>query len=371
MVDVELVPFDPHKATGAEGKRFHAFRRLRHREWEPDDPIRSDSNVETSLRQPEIQWHEERVAAITSDQEEQVGALWFEIAKEESPDYEENKHLAWSHVEVLSPYRRRGVGARLLAEAVRLAKLNGRSLLIGWSDEEDGKAFVEAIGAEVAQRSRESRLYLDRLDWGMIERWAAEGPERSPSTTLRFFDNHIPKESIEDFTEVLSESFNQMPRDALKRGDWIITPKSIRQFESEFKEMGAHRLTAATFEATGKISGLTEMGYFPEEEWLIHQYMTGVRPPHRSRGLGKWLKAAMLLKLREEFPQVRVVSTANATTNAPMLDINVRLGFKLHREAVIAQIPVEEAEAYLHGRSDYGRGTQVRTRRDSNPGSPA
>ncbi len=95
---------------------------------------------------------------------------------------------------------------------------------------------------------------------------------------------------------------------------------------------------------------MTEMGYFPDEEYLIHQYMTGVRVPHRGRGLGKWLKAAMLLRVREEFPQVKVVVTGNATSNAPMLSINQRLGFKPHREGAAYQISVDGLEEYLGSR---------------------
>ncbi len=138
-----------------------------------------------------------------------------------------------------------------------------------------------------------------------------------------------------------------MPRDDLQRGDWAITPQAIRQWEREFQEVAAYRLSALTFEADGRISGLSEMGYYPEEEWLIHQYMTGVRLPYRGRGLGKWLKAAMLLRVREEFPKVKVVVTGNATSNAPMLGINVRLGFRPHREGLLAQINVEKATEYL------------------------
>lgn len=348
MVEIEIVPFDPHGAPRAEWTRFHRFRRLRHQEREPEDPIRGDANVEASMRQPEIQWKETQAAAINAeDPEEQVGILWLEVVKEESPDYEENKHMAWAYVEVLAPHRRQGIGMRLLAEAVRRAKDLNRTLLIMYSDEDDGKAFLEAIGAQVAQQTRESRLYLENLDWDMVKRWADAGPLESPDSTLRFFTNNIPDEALDDFTETLSECFNQMPRDDLQRGDWIITPQSIRQWENEFREVGAYRLSALTFEADGRISGLSEMGYFPEEEWLIHQYMTGVRLPYRGRGLGKWLKAAMLLRVREEFPQVKVVVTGNATSNAPMLGINVRLGFKPHREGLLAQMPVEKAAEYL------------------------
>ncbi|MBA7549189.1 hypothetical protein ES705_41665 [subsurface metagenome] len=55
----------------------------------------------------------------------------------------------------------------------------------------------------------------------------------------------------------------------------------------------------------------------------------------------------MLLKMREEFPQVNVVTTGNATTNAPMLSINDRLGFEVHKEGISAQMSLEKLGEYL------------------------
>jgi hypothetical protein len=55
----------------------------------------------------------------------------------------------------------------------------------------------------------------------------------------------------------------------------------------------------------------------------------------------------MLLRVREEFPQVKCVVTGNASSNAAMLSINERLGFRTHREGFIAQVSVGTLDAYL------------------------
>ncbi len=105
-------------------------------------------------------------------------------------------------------------------------------------------------------------------------------------------------------------------------------------------------------EADGVLSGMTEMGFWAEQKTMIHQFMTGVSRPYRGKGLGKWLKAAMLLKVREEYPQVEVVVTDNATTNAAMLAINSRLGFKFHKEWVSVQISREDLRRWLESKRD-------------------
>ena len=59
----------------------------------------------------------------------------------------------------------------------------------------------------------------------------------------------------------------------------------------------------------------------------MRQYFTGVAPEHRCRGLATWLKAEMLARIRERYPQAKRVMTNNGTDNAPMLAINRALGF--------------------------------------------
>lgn len=65
-----------------------------------------------------------------------------------------------------------------------------------------------------------------------------------------------------------------------------------------------------------------------EEPHKVLQSLTGVGEAFRGRGLGKWLKADMLLHVRDRYPEVRCIVTGNADVNAPMLSINTRMGFK-------------------------------------------
>ena len=60
------------------------------------------------------------------------------------------------------------------------------------------------------------------------------------------------------------------------------------------------------------------------------------------RGLGKWLKAAMLLHVRNLYPKVEVVVTENAGSNAPMLAINTKIGFRQYRAGAEYQITREK-----------------------------
>ena len=59
-----------------------------------------------------------------------------------------------------------------------------------------------------------------------------------------------------------------------------------------------------------------------------HQWGTLVHPEHRGHRLGAALKVANLKTLIERQPEVARVVTTNAETNAWMVAINDRLGFR-------------------------------------------
>ncbi|MEZ4619100.1 MAG: hypothetical protein R2867_26800 [Caldilineaceae bacterium] len=63
--------------------------------------------------------------------------------------------------------------------------------------------------------------------------------------------------------------------------------------------------------------------------------------------LGKWLKAAMMLDLRERYPAVKVIDTDNFNNNRPMLAINERMGFTLFEQYVFYKISVEDLAAQI------------------------
>src|SRR5258708_13729646 len=94
-------------------------------------------------------------------------------------------------------------------------------------------------------------------------------------------------------------------------------------------EIGHDQLhTILTREPDGVISAITDTSWAPHRPTVIEQRFTGVRPDARGRGLGKWIKAAMLRQVHELHPEARWVTTANAGSNAPTPAINKKLRFQ-------------------------------------------
>jgi GNAT superfamily N-acetyltransferase len=347
-MNVEIVPFDPKTASRAEWARFHTYRRLRHQETDAGDPDWDDATVETWLIRGQPHWERASYAVLEpGGSDVQIGEVSCQASLPGSPPHEMNKHMIMVGAELLRPFRRRGIGRAMLAHGAGLAEARGRSVVESWAEEEDGKAVAAAIGAKVVQHRFENRLALERVDWAMVERWVAEGPARSPSSTFHWFRDAVPEEIIEEYTRAFTEVFNRQPMGEGSFKGIVVTPEVFRDRAALNADVHGTWLGAYTREPDGEISGLTETFYVPDQPTFLGQGLTGVRSRHLRRGLGKWLKAAMLLRVREEFPEVRIVRTGNATENAAMLSINNRLGFRPHKNPVVVEMTVEALRAHL------------------------
>ena len=108
--------------------------------------------------------------------------------------------------------------------------------------------------------------------------------------------------------------------------------------------------------ATGAFAGISEVYWHPARPAILHQGDTGVFPQYRNRGLGRWLKAAMLDRVLRERPRVELIRTNNADSNAPMLRINTELGFRPYMARTIWQVETDRVRRYLGERGQMASG---------------
>jgi mycothiol synthase len=195
--------------------------------------------------------------------------------------------------------------------------------------------------------SIESRLKLSEVDWPMLDSWIAEGQARSPQTKLEIYEGPIPEAMRADYAPQLSSMLNTIPFEGLDHGEIVITPDVMREFYARMAVTGEVQHSVLAREPDGVISGITDTGWAPYHRTIVYQWFTGVRPDARGRGIGKWIKAAMLVHLRDSYPDVLWLATDNAGSNAPMLKINRAMGFKAYRQGTAYQITRDELEKRL------------------------
>jgi len=346
-MEIEIKPIDFRNATREEWTMYHDFRRKQSAEEYPDDPILSDEQEEIFIASVYDEFEVFAYYVTPRDRpNEMIAILRPRYVSEGTTSYPGNEHIMRNLLYVLKEYRNQGIGLELLKIAAKLSEEHGKSLMMTGTSQDDGREALKKLGAKEALTMRESRVDLKGLDWEMVERWYEEGPQRSPDSKLEFYTK-IPDEFLEEYCRVYTEVGNQAPLEELDIGDTIYTPELWRKQEQRLEESGITWLTAIVRDKNGAISGLSDVLYEPAHAPLMYQGFTGVQENYRGSGKGKWLKAAVLLRIREEYPDISIIATSNATSNAPMLAINNRLGFKLHKERYTCQVETKKVVDYL------------------------
>jgi GNAT superfamily N-acetyltransferase len=305
--------------TDADGVAYHQLITAIDAVDHPDDPPTELAEIAGRLR---MRRDDQRVLRwVVRDGDAMIGHVVLVL-----PDLD-NQHLAMSTVFVRPDHRRHGLGTALLRAAVTAAAADGRrTLLLEADDGSPGEAFCRARGLRAVSRGRLSLLRLAEVDWADAEALAAAA---HPDYRLVSWTDRCPDELVEQYA-VAKTAMNDAPVDDADIGQHVYTAEVIRQNESGHREMGfTDWVTVAVHEQTGAVAGLTELELGPPPR--AFQEDTAVVPAHRGTGLGLWIKADMLCRLRAERPDVTEVITGNAASNDHMLRINIRLGFRPYR----------------------------------------
>jgi len=343
-----LQPFDPLAARPELWSRYHAFRRQRHAERDPDEPLDTDETVEGRMRIESKTWLARRV--FVEEDGRMVGFTELESPKPGSPEYPTNRHLVYASLGVVGPYRRRGLGTALLRRALAELDERGARVLTCWTSEPDGHEFAARVGFQPKQVERISRLAFDAVDWAMIDRWIADLERRAPGTRLELYPVRVPDDFLATYCPARTKLMNLMPWDDADHGDIVVTPDDFRELAKRLDVSRTEHHTAITREPDDTISGITDVAWSPENPHEVEQWFTGVDPAYRGRGLGKALKAVMLRFCRERYADLRYIRTGNSVTNGSMLAINDRLGFQETRRFTTYQIERDALAAHLSGR---------------------
>ena len=316
-------------------------------ETRPDDPVAPDDIVEAQLKKEDPFGEQRWFALLTA--EKMVSGFGAGRVKPGAPGYETNQHLLWASAQVHPDFRRQGIGTTWLPIVLKLMDEFGSTVLTTGTELESGHAFLKKVGFEAKSEFAENRLDLAAVDWDMVRRWVEEGERYNPSTTLTLYPDRIPEEVWPEYAPAISTFLNTMPFDDMDHGEIVVTPEMMKVDYERLALIKGRRHTIVTREPDGHISGMTDVGWAPFRETFVNQRFTGVNPKDRGRGIGKWIKAAMLEYIRKTHPQARWMTTGNAESNGPMLAINHRLGFKQYRPSTAYQISREKLAEFVAG----------------------
>jgi GNAT superfamily N-acetyltransferase len=346
----KVEPLDLDNADAATKAAYLRVAQYSHNEAVPaDGPVPDDElwhevqNI--SPRHPQFYW-----CAWDESRTDLAGVMCVSWE-----DYEDNREASWIELDVMPQYRRQQLGATLTKVGIEFAKEQGRPL-VGFdanSHVPAGWDFLKAIGAEHKYTGRMSFLRFAEVDRALLEGWVARAAERATDYELVRWDGRCPDEYVEAFVAE-QNVMNTAPTENLEYEDEVFTVARLRDREAMHTHRNIDAITlVARHKPTGEFVGHSDV-WLPQH-WPTKAYQndTGVNPAHREKGLGRWLKAQMLLNLLDERPQIDNISTWNAGSNDAMLGINYAMGFRTETEfgehQVRADIALEKLDVILDG----------------------
>ncbi|MBD3191269.1 MAG: GNAT family N-acetyltransferase [Candidatus Heimdallarchaeota archaeon] len=330
-MDINIEPFHPIDASNELLDKYLEFYFNYLKERDPDDPLPSKDYIKHRYRKKTPQWVFKRWIVFNKGSKDKIIAASSCVYTVTGATIAlKKKDRARIRIIVAKNFRNQGIGTKLLKIITSELQKTNKRVIETTTSFDSGRRFCEKFDGKLITESTESRLYLRRVDWRLINQWRIENQQRNPEVSIELFTK-IPEKDIEEFCELYTEVTKQEPSE--KDYQLIMTPELRRQREQQWEQENIIWETMITRESTGAISGITEISIYQKGlPTNAYQGFTGVREKYRGRGLGKWLKAEMLTHIQNNYPKVKLVITDNTNINAPMLSINRRMGFQFYKK---------------------------------------
>jgi GNAT superfamily N-acetyltransferase len=330
LVSIEIESVDLAAASEETLRALAALYDVLDAEDLPDDPPEPIEHRMLDLRRTFARFPTHRWALTDNGQVVAAAVTHYDV--------EENLENGFGRIAVHPSYRGRGHARRLAAPILDHLSAAGRTRVETWiTNGHPAETLAENLGLKRALSERRSRLLIADLDVAMMSEWVDRASQRAGDYELQAMTSPFPEEHLEQFCEMMTV-MNTAPLEDYVMDDEHITAGDWRDIESEVmaSRCQINNLTAV-HRPSGAFVGYTQVKTQDLQPDLAWQWDTGVHPDHRNKGLGRWLKADMILRIIGDYPDVCRIDTENAASNQPMLNINLAMGFKPIHDTFIWQ----------------------------------
>jgi mycothiol synthase len=198
-----------------------------------------------------------------------------------------------------------------------------------------GAKWADALGFRVVHHDVLQMLSIPDTD---VSRWQIPAPD---GYRLTKWIGTAPDDLLDSYATARSAIHDAPSEDSSHRQpEW--TSERVRTAEDDLRRRGIEqRVVVAVHEATGAVAGLTELELHPIRQDLGYQQYTTVLAEHRGRGLGRFVKSAMVRWIIDERPQITRIGTSTAAGNVHMIRVNHQIGFKTMRSMIDVEAEID------------------------------
>ena len=227
-------------------------------------------------------------------------------------------------------HRGKGYGSALLESLDALAgELGCTRLLAEMPMDGPGAPWARSRGARPVSEMMHRRLDLSAVDTAVHDDLLADARAHAAGYTLLQWTSPIPDEHLAGCAVLEGKMSTDMPLDDLAWEPEVYDAERMRRRSEMIEARGLRQFTsAARHDGTGEIVGMTTLTRLDTLPEHVDQWETIVLEEHRGHRLGMLLKIENLRFAQREQPQLRFIDTVNSDSNAPMLRVNLALGFE-------------------------------------------
>jgi RimJ/RimL family protein N-acetyltransferase len=275
-------------------------------------------------------------------EDKMIGYLRYWITNPNHPVAQNNSVICYLPEEHMNEDLKRTVLTSLLGKM----KSTGQQKCIWRSSHKHILEFIRSLDPLPSNSGHWFRLHPEKVDRTFIDEWLGQIDLKAHRLSYEWHD-FIPAGLLDPVAALSHELINDMKREDNSL-TFHIDAAYIDRAQENFRKTKQAPYHLILRDENNEMIGLSLL-MINKDGAIADQRLTGVKKEWRRKGLAKWLKAKMLLMVKNDHPKVSEIRTECFSANEPMIAINKALGYELYRTDHDFYISPALLESFLKG----------------------